>query len=228
MLEKSALSRMLADTRQELYEKPPEIIVSPIEKEQYRKIMQLSFSGINSKYYRIGNRIMETLKNPLKIFLWPYWVFKWHFSPLTNIQQYFELLNKLKREYIIIIAVKDTPGLAFNESVAQAMGRLGFKISLQNKHWHSYIGVVNAGKVAYEEISVNEEEVSYKSTLEGFVVKIVSKSLNSGNLAVIQIDGIDYAVNERGLNIVLIRKNIRQVVDSVCFDTHMPEFECIR
>jgi hypothetical protein len=210
ILEKSALSKMLADTRQELYEKA-----------KYQDIL-------NSKRYRIGSMIVETVKNPLKIFLWPSWILKKSFTPLTDIHRYLKMLKQLKRDYIIIIAVRDTPGLALNKTVAREILRLGFKVNLQNKHWHSYIGVVDAGKVIHEQISAEEEALSYKSTVGGFAVEITSKSLNVGNLAAIKIDGKDYAVNKRGLNIVVIEKDTRKVVDTVCFDTHEPKFGCTR
>ena len=50
----------------------------------------------------------------------------------------------------------------------------------------------------------------------------------NGNEAVIKYNGIDYAVNERGFNIVLIEKESGIVEDSVCFDTHLPDYKCYR
>jgi len=44
-----------------------------------------------------------------------------------------------------------------------------------------------------------------------------------GNYCSIRIDGVEYAKNRRGLNIVVYDNRAGEVVDSVAFDTHVQE-----
>lgn len=43
---------------------------------------------------------------------------------------------------------------------------------------------------------------------------------NASDNVHIKINGDNYAVNKRGLNIVIYSKKYKKVVDSVCFDTY--------
>ena len=137
-----------------------------------------------------------------------------------NIYDYLDELIKDKSQLIIFISVKDTPGYSLNDKIAAKLRRLGLKQNLINKHWHSYVAVISSGKVINETISKNEERVAYVGTLPCGKVKIVSRSFNSGNIAYIAINDVDYSENKRGLNIVVYDKVVGEVIDSVCFDTH--------
>ena len=57
---------------------------------------------------------------------------------------------------------------------------------------------------------------------------VVSNPDYAGNASEIWIGDYNFAVNERGLNIVLYDKESKQIVGSVCFDTHVTELTCIR
>ena len=143
-----------------------------------------------------------------------------NFYAIRNIYDYLDTLIKDKNHLIIFISVKDTPGYALNKKIDTKLSALGLKISLVDKHWHSYVAVINGSNVIKEIISEKEERVVYAGNLPCGNVKVLSRSFNFGNTAFIAINDIDYSENKRGLNFVVYDKLLGGVVDSVCFDTH--------
>ena len=139
---------------------------------------------------------------------------------VSDIYLYLEELKKQQKDCLIIVAVKDTPGFQLNEKIANLLAQLGLTISLVNKHWHSYIGILNGRKVIYEKISSTEEPVTFHGKISKFILDVESRSLHAGNYAKIEIDGKNYSVNRRGLNIVCLSKKQHCLLDSVSFDTH--------
>ena len=59
-------------------------------------------------------------------------------------------------------------------------------------------------------------------------IAISSQTLKSGNNSIVQIGGENYSKNMRGFNIVVFDAKSEKVIDSVNFDTHVPEFTCTR
>ena len=147
---------------------------------------------------------------------------------ISQINNYLDKLNENKENLLIAIAVKDTPGFELKEDIASRILRLGGKISLVDKHWKSYILIIDGGNNVSEVISRNEERVAYVGTINGKTYKVVSRSYRQGNIGAIIIDGVDYSENRRGLNIVVIDKRLNEVIDSVAFDTHASGIPCYR
>lgn len=146
----------------------------------------------------------------------------------TNCRNYLQKINHNKKDLLIIIAVKDTPGFQFTTELDTDMKNLGAKISLVEKHWQSYVCIIDSGNLLYEAISKNEERIAYTGTINGKGYKVVSRSFRRGNIAAIRVDGIEYSENQRGMNIVLVDKNLNEVIDTVAFDTHEPNIPSYR
>lgn len=146
----------------------------------------------------------------------------------TDIIDYFQTLKSKTAGNLIVIAVKDTPGLALNSFVAEALRSMGLKTNLEGQHGHSYVAAINGGKVIFEQLGAEESPVIYDTKVGPHTVHAESRVYHNGNLAVININGKDYAVNSRGLNIVIYDKTKRKPIDSVCFDTHISDFTCFR
>ncbi len=146
----------------------------------------------------------------------------------NNFRNYLQMIDINKKELLVLIAVKDTPGFQFSNEMYDDMKKIGANISLVGKHWKSYVCVIDSGKLVYEAISQKEERVAYTGKIDGKEYKIVSRSFRKGNIAAIQIEGVDYSENKRGVNIVLVDKNINDVVDIVAFDTHEVHVPCYR
>lgn len=150
------------------------------------------------------------------------------FMRLSDLKEYLDMLNKNKEQLTILISVKDTPGFELKKEIDNKIRDLGAEISLVDKHWKSYVLVLDAGKVILEVISKKEERVAYTGVMQGKSYKVVSRSYRQGNVAAAIIDGTDYAENRRGLNIVVVDRHLNEVIDTVAFDTHMPGAPCYR
>ena len=140
--------------------------------------------------------------------------------------KYFDELIKNKDNYLILISVKDTCGISFDEYLAQHIEEL-LKVNLYNKHWHGYVFGMYKGKILANEISAYNKSVKAKFKADHINVELLSAPFNAGNYAKILVNGIDYSVNGIGLNIVVIdvKKNI--IRNSVNFNTHDQLLPCI-
>ena len=139
---------------------------------------------------------------------------------ISDIYLYLEELRRNQKDLFIIVAVKDTPGFHLNKHIDELLNQLGLTTSLEKKHWHSYIGILNGKKVIYERISSSEEAVTFTGKVSKFNLHVESHSFHAGNFAKIEVDGKDYSINRRGLNIVCFSKREKCLLDSVSFDTH--------
>lgn len=150
------------------------------------------------------------------------------FMTVSNIISYLDMLSLYRQELIIAVAVKDTPGFAFTEEMAEKMRAFGCRISLVDKHWKGYVALIDGGKIIAENISRKEERVAYVGNLGGKNYKVVSRPYRQGNISAIIIDGVEYSENRRGVNIVVLDKSLNAVIDTVSFDTHMKHTPCYR
>lgn len=135
-----------------------------------------------------------------------------------NFADYFYILNRLKENLLILIAVKDTPGFQLNADETIALDELGLTEHFEGKHWHSYVAAINCGKVLDEKISLNDENVESIFTAECHHIRLFSSVYKKENIANIIIDDIDYAINSRGFNVVVFDWSMEMTVDSICFD----------
>ena len=145
-----------------------------------------------------------------------------------NFRSYLNMLPELVKNFLVIIAVKDTPGNCINGGIVNQLKNAGFKENLQNRHLQSYIGVIDGGQLLFESLSKINEPILWETKIDSYQVKAISKVLGNGDTAEIKINDVDYAVNERGLNIVVFNKRSGNLIDSVCFDTHLSTFTCSR
>jgi [citrate (pro-3S)-lyase] ligase len=151
-----------------------------------------------------------------------------------GLRNYLQLLKGLSKRYMILITVRDTTGAFLTDDIAIGIKALGFTVDLsfekglKKQHHHTYIGVIDRGQVICETLSKQKEPSYYTATRDGVLYEVASKSYPEGNTAIIKIDGVDYATNRRGLNIVVFDPIVKIVIDSVCFDTYAPTFSCSR
>lgn len=149
--------------------------------------------------------------------------------------------NKIFQEYLtalknftsglIVIAVKDTPGFCFNECHHRAFLDLGLRENLVGKHWHGYAAAILDGSILFEVLGEKGAQVEKDLQMgrdKGIHVHIESKPYISGDCAAIVINKRNYAVNKRGINIVVYDIRNHYVIDSVSFDTNVPEIFCAR
>ncbi len=145
-----------------------------------------------------------------------------------DLLDYLESLKFNVKNTIIVIAVKDTPGLALNSFVSSRLQALGLTTDLVGKHGHSYLAVINGGVPIFEKLGVKDEPIIYDRHFGKYEVYATSRVYLNGNEALIRINEKEYSVNSRGLNIVVYDKINFKAIDSVCFDTHEASFKCTR
>ena len=188
-------------------------IVFPDKKDHYECEKLLSLDKLKKDYYRnlsIDKKVQ--LRNELFDLLY-----------LDNIYDYLKQLANLDK-VLIGICIKDTAGYFFNDELQKHFKRLGLKKNLIKKFMVGYIAVINNGIVLHEAMSENNGYEEYFDSVDYQHLALVSKPYKSGNISKILINGIDYSVNRRGLNIVVFDHETQRVVDSVAFDTHVSNY----
>ena len=147
---------------------------------------------------------------------------------IKDLDKYLKLLAKNKN-YSIFFAVKDIQGYCLTAKNILNMQNLGFEhMNLLLEHdYHTFVGVLYNGKVIHQYIGENEQ-YRYTDVLEDNHIILESGTLDFGDIASININGREYAINSRGLNIVVMNNKLQRVIDSVAFDTHSVDIPCIR
>ena len=194
-------------------------ICTHIIKEGYQSKLNVLMKELKHEYYDAYNGTLVTnIKKPLSEAV---------LDCLATIScgNYLERLVEI-RDCVVIISVRDTAGFWFNADLQKKMEILGLKENLIKKLMIGYVAVIKDGVVIYE--GEGENGIEYESQIDYLTLSIKSRPFKKGNLASIYINGIDYAVNKRGLNIVLFDLIRGNVVDSVVFDTHVSQFNCTR
>lgn len=137
----------------------------------------------------------------------------------TDITSYLDLLWMLRDRIVVFVAVKDTPGGRMPVQILESFRRYGFTRYL-TKLWYMYNGIVYKGDILVNKVGeVAEQAVQTSICLGEETVVLGSFSYRKGNSAQIIIDEIDYAVNSRGINLVVYDPQTKGVIDSVCYDS---------
>ena len=131
-------------------------------------------------------------------------------------------LDSLADENIVaVIAVSDSASAAFCDAMAESFQRIGLYVNLQYHHRLGYAAILSDGQVIFEQLAENRTDTIYYDTTIGDVsFSVTSAGFDALNLASIKINGVEYALNNRGLNIVIYDKNAEAVIDSFSVDTH--------
>lgn len=137
----------------------------------------------------------------------------------TAFSEYFPLLRN--SDYTVVIAVRDEASRHFG-SVKEYFQSLGLNANLEDNFRNSYLAVISKGQVVYEQLS--EKALVYMNTLsDGLDCVFLSAGYLSGHNSAIIINGYDYCLNRRGINIVVYDHREGKVVDSAGIDTFSGE-----
>ncbi|MWC28289.1 hypothetical protein [Paenibacillus sp. MMS18-CY102] len=139
---------------------------------------------------------------------------------------------------LIMMAVKDDGSQALDHEWQEKLHSVGIRALTRDHLRRSYVNILFKRSefefiTLYEEVADRMIEVDYPelSTFNGFrlpvAISISSAGFDYGNKAEIKIDGRDYAVNRRGMSIVILDLIGMHVVRSVAVDTfstvYLPE-----
>jgi hypothetical protein len=152
-------------------------------------------------------------------------------TEIVKFEEYVYTLFSNQSDLIIFVTSSDahTPASGRNRSL-NLLRAFGITTDLEKTYRHSWLCVIDSGVLKLERTSVNEKiEAAY--SFVNHKAEIISQGYNAAPVinspVSIKIDGVEYAINKRGLNIVTWNKNTDKVVDSVAFDT-LKKTEAIR
>lgn len=146
---------------------------------------------------------------------------------ITKLNDYLDELKLHAKELLILIAARDTLGLELKTEANKRLMALGTQ-NLLRKHWRGYVYASYLGEVLADEMGKADESAKVSLEVEGLAIELESHPLHDGDKAVLSVGGHDYAMNIRGLNIVVLDLARNQLVDSVSFDTHAAKLPCTR
>lgn len=143
-----------------------------------------------------------------------------------DFESYIQTLHLHSKNTLILISTKDTHCSQYpkNNKVQLSFIRLlGITTDLENTFRHSFLSIIMNGKLI-EEKNNEKESLSLETELLNHSLKLISSGYNSlqTNKTPIElsVDGKNYAVNHRGLNILVWDIIKQQQIDSVCFDIY--------
>ncbi len=147
---------------------------------------------------------------------------------ITDIYAYLRTITN--KDYTIFIAVNDESISALNKKLVELLSQLGMRTNLletaeddvYNKIYfrNSYYAVLSQGE-SLDEMASKEKIGTSGKLSDGTEYKIESAGFETNeSRASIVVNGIERAVNRRGMNIVVYDNESHEVIDSVCFDTN--------
>lgn len=122
----------------------------------------------------------------------------------------------------VAVAVRDIQGYCLRPDEVDMLEQLGFvNLDVLLDHtYHSFLGVSALGSDTYQKIG-NDEIIQQSVTINNHSFQLTSATWQTGDVAQIAIDGVEWAVNKRGINFVVLDNSTGTIIDTVAFDTHV-------
>ncbi len=162
-------------------------------------------------------------------------------TKLSKVEEYFPALLK-EGKYTILICGRDNCAVHFNKFLEKSK----LPLKKEPKVHNSYISIINGDKVLYEECSdkplrkkcvlnnaynlknsyyMDQEEFEQRSSVNTNPLYVDMVSLKydrklQNQKGIISINNINYSIDRRGFNIVVIDNQLNCVVDSLRIDLH--------
>lgn len=125
----------------------------------------------------------------------------------------------------MILSVRDEATSGLPQAVKEKMSNMGSKIS-DLKYRGSYVALIKNGKIVSEVINnegdalLSHDDIPESVKLpENRSFTVYSAGLHYGNNSSILVDGVEYSLNMRGINIAVFDTEL-QYLYSIIFDTH--------
>lgn len=120
------------------------------------------------------------------------------------------------KDYVVCIAVNEDVGLYLQPETMDLLRGLGVSVDLTQEEGQSYLGVFE-GNVVHGE-AVGSEVQAYDNRLHGHRVSLLSQGAQAGSHASITFDGEEYALDEKGFNIVVYDPKLDLILSSRSFE----------
>lgn len=142
------------------------------------------------------------------------------YAGIGDFQAYLDALARDIEKLIILIAAKDTPA---NEGSDLILAKLGLSTPLGSHFRQAYLAIVAGGAVICEIAGDDGTPRQHKCEVDTLCIGLDSRPFATGDIT-IEVSGMDWAVNERGLNMVILDRGTGIILDSVAVDTFDPEY----
>lgn len=139
-------------------------------------------------------------------------------TDINNFDEYLDCLKNISSQYLVVLAVRDTPGDNLPDTIVNKIRNMGFT-AFSKQRRRMYIGVAYKSLIVCDS-QADKPEVKTEYSNTWLSLKACSSPFTQDNCAKIIIGGIDYAVNQRGINIVVYDTDRKMLIDSVAFDQH--------
>jgi hypothetical protein len=124
--------------------------------------------------------------------------------------------------YSVLMAVRGEGTAGLNPDIIARLNKLGVRESFANRDQSGYLAVVDAGNLTYEQITESQSPQALQTQgqfADGTAYIAQSGGLAATDNATLIVNGVNYAVNSRGMNFVVYDNQTHKVIDSVAFDT---------
>ncbi len=136
---------------------------------------------------------------------------------LNDIEAFDDYIQRLiGKDYLVCMAVNDDVGIYLQLDQQKMLHKLGVKVDLTSEEGAGYLAVLEGGAVHAE--AVGEEVQAYEGKMYDHRISIISQGRNAGKNASIQFDDVEYAVNEKGFNIVVYDPKLDLILSSRSFE----------
>ena len=127
---------------------------------------------------------------------------------------YLDMLNALKNKYLIILCLKNTSGQNIIEAAVEKIRSIGFS-GFTAEPDKKYVGVISSGSIVRDSVSgADEQPLSFELSVSKTKLFISFEEKE----AEIKIGGKDYALNDKGINIVVYDLKGSEVIDACCYN----------
>lgn len=202
----------------QMYDQKQSIVID-FREHEWEKYPGAFFNIIDQKIEYQYKKIDEN-QSAKNIYWLRYCVIKNENEP-DLLSEYFSSGND---DLVIFVAAKDEASNALSDETISSMRALGLTFDLSTRFRHSYLAVIDDGKVVYEGVSEDAQAYTYK--FQNTQASIFSAGYDTGNIASITIGKTNYCCNMRGLNFVVYDKTTKTVIDSFYIDTHTNNLIC--
>lgn len=140
-----------------------------------------------------------------------------HQLQLNEIEDFEDYLSELVgKDYVVSFAVNQDAGAYLSEEAVALMMELGCDVDVSAAGGKSYLAVVENGFLHGE--ACDDQIVAYENRVYEHTFSVISQGFLAGNHASIMIDGVEYAPNEKGFNVVVYDPKLDMILSSKSFE----------
>lgn len=137
-----------------------------------------------------------------------------------KLASFLDSLERDKENLAIIMTIRDTPGSKMPRDILGKLQNLGFH-TFYTELWRMYIGIIDRGNTILDYRAPEKEDtISHFDSINGHDLEVHSSAWRRENYASIMFDKIEYAVNMRGVNLVVYNYITDRICASIAYDSH--------